>query len=137
MQHPRFFRNAGRSRWSSRRADPWSAGQRLSADERQHRPAVAVSPLDVDGRMAPMASENLTRDEARERASLLTVDSYAITLDLTTGPETFRTETTLRLASTQARETFVDLIAASVEEIEVNGELLEDPAGRFDGARVR
>src|SRR5699024_1276023 len=25
----------------------------------------------------------------------------------------------------------------SVEEIEVNGELLEDPAGRFDGARVR
>src|SRR5699024_12250921 len=32
---------------------------------------------------------------------------------------------------------FVDLIAASVEEIEVNGELLEDPAGRFDGARVR
>ena len=84
-----------------------------------------------------MASENLTRDEARERASFLTVDSYAIRLDLTTGPETFRTETTLRLASTQARETFVDLIAASVEEIEVNGELLEDPAGRFDGARVR
>ncbi len=84
-----------------------------------------------------MASENLTRDEARERASFLTLDSYAIRLDLTTGPETFRTETTLRLASTQARETFVDLIAASVEEIEVNGELLEDPAGRFDGARVR
>src|SRR5699024_12391062 len=50
---------------------------------------------------------------SRERASFLTVDSYAIRLDLTTGPETFRTETTLRLASTQARETFVDLIAAS------------------------
>src|SRR5690625_2765484 len=87
--------------------------------------------------MAPMASENLTRDEARERASFLTVDSYAIRLDLTTGPETFRTETTLRLASTQARETFVDLIAASAEAIEVSGELLGDPAGRFGGARVR
>ena len=84
-----------------------------------------------------MASENLTRDEARERASFLTVDSYEICLDLTTGPETFRTETTLRLSSTQARETFVDLIGAAVHEVELNGELLEDPAGRFDGARVR
>src|SRR5699024_10554723 len=83
------------------------------------------------------ASENLTRDEARERASFLTVHSYAIRLDLTTGQETFRTEATLRLASTQARETYVDPIAASVDEIEVNAELLEGPAGRCDGARVR
>ncbi|GAA1484602.1 aminopeptidase N [Brachybacterium fresconis] len=84
-----------------------------------------------------MASENLTRDEARRRASFLTTDSYDIRLDLTTGPETFRTETTIRFSSSSAQETFVDLIAKAVSEIELNGELLADPASRFDGARVR
>ncbi|MGO3478962.1 MAG: aminopeptidase N, partial [Brachybacterium tyrofermentans] len=84
-----------------------------------------------------MASENLTRDEARSRASFLSTDSYDIRLDLTTGPETFLTETTIRFSSTTAQETFVDLIAKAVQEIELNGELLADPASRFDGARVR
>ncbi|GAA1488437.1 aminopeptidase N [Brachybacterium sacelli] len=84
-----------------------------------------------------MASENLTRDEARRRASFLSTDSYDIRLDLTTGPETFRTETTIVVSSSTAQETFVDLIARSVQEIELNGELLPDPASRFDGARVR
>ncbi|MFC7465191.1 aminopeptidase N [Brachybacterium sp. GCM10030252] len=84
-----------------------------------------------------MSTENLTRDEARGRASFLSTDSYEIRLDLTTGPETFRTETTIRFSSAEARETFVDLIAKEVHEIELNGELLEDPGSRFDGARVR
>src|SRR5699024_8125926 len=91
----------------------------------------------ASGRMEPMASENLTRDEARSRASFLSTDSYDIRLDLTTDERTFRTETTLRFSSTEARPTFVDLIAQSVEEIELNGELLTDPASRFDGARVQ
>ncbi|MBK0333065.1 aminopeptidase N [Brachybacterium sp. MASK1Z-5] len=82
-------------------------------------------------------SENLTRDEARERASFLTTDTYDVRLDLTTGPTTFVTESTIRFSSTEARPTFVDLIAPSVREIELNGELLEDPASRFDGARVQ
>ena len=81
-------------------------------------------------------NENLTRDEARERASFLSTSSYDVKLDLTQGPTTFRTETTIRFASTQARATFVDLIAPTVHEIELNGELLDDPAARFDGARV-
>ena len=84
-----------------------------------------------------MAFENLTRDEARSRASFLSTDSYDIRLDLTTGPETFLTETTLRFSSSSAQETFVDLIAKAVTEIELNGELLAEPASRFDGARVR
>ena len=84
-----------------------------------------------------MASENLTRDEARSRASFLSTDSYDIRLDLTTDERTFLTETALRFSSTEARPTFVDLIAQSVEEIELNGELLTDPASRFDGARVQ
>jgi len=84
-----------------------------------------------------MSSENLTRDEARSRASFLSTDSYDIRLDLTTDERTFLTETTLRFSSSEARPTFVDLIAQSVEEIELNGELLPDPASRFDGARVQ
>ncbi len=84
-----------------------------------------------------MSSENLTRDEARRRASFLSTDAYEIRLDLTTDERTFRTETTLRFDAAEAQETFLDLIAEEVHEIELNGELLPDPASRFDGARVR
>lgn len=84
-----------------------------------------------------MSSENLTRTEARERAAFLATDTYDIRLDLTKGPETFLTETTLRFTASEARETFVDLIAKQVHQIELNGELLPDPASRFDGARVK
>ncbi|PZP15454.1 MAG: aminopeptidase N [Brachybacterium faecium] len=84
-----------------------------------------------------MSSENLTRTEARDRAAFLATDTYDIRLDLTQGPETFLTETTLRFTASEARETFVDLIAKQVHEIELNGELLPDPASRFDGARVK
>ena len=83
-----------------------------------------------------MSTENLTRDEARERATFLSTDAYEIRLDLTTGPTTFLTETTIHFSSTEERETFLDLIAERVHEIELNGELLSDPASRFDGARV-
>ncbi|GLI31886.1 MULTISPECIES: aminopeptidase N [Brachybacterium] len=83
-----------------------------------------------------MSSENLTRDEARRRASFLSTDAYEIRLDLTTDERTFRTETALRFDAAEAQETFLDLIAEEVHEIELNGELLPDPASRFDGARV-
>lgn len=82
-------------------------------------------------------TENLTRDEAAERSSFLSTDSYDVRLDLTTGEKTFRSESTIRVTARQARETFVDLIAPQVLEIELNGELLADPASRFDGARVQ
>ncbi|MBB5831874.1 aminopeptidase N [Brachybacterium aquaticum] len=84
-----------------------------------------------------MSSENLTRDEARRRASFLDTASYDIRLDLTTDTKTFRTETTIVVTASAARETFLDLIAEEVHEIELNGELVEDPASRFDGARVQ
>src|SRR5699024_1635283 len=66
------------------------------------------------GRMVPMSSKNLTRDEARGRASFLSTDAYEIRLDLTTDERTFRTETTLRVTAAEARETFLDLIAEEV-----------------------
>jgi len=81
--------------------------------------------------------KNLTRDEARERADLLSVASYDVALDLTTGPSTFRTRSTVAFtASRDGAGTFIDLIADSVELITLNGECL-DPATHFDGVRVQ
>jgi len=81
--------------------------------------------------------KNLTRDEAQERADLLSVATYDVALDLTTGPTTFRTRSTIDFTATQAdASTFIDLIAASVEQITLNGESL-DPATHFDGVRVK
>ncbi|HET7304486.1 MAG TPA: aminopeptidase N, partial [Segeticoccus sp.] len=84
-----------------------------------------------------MPGKNLTRAEARERGDLLTVSSYDVTLDLTTGPTAFRTTSTVRFeAAEEGAETFIDLIAESVRSITLNGTAL-DPSTHFDGARVR
>ncbi|MZD05540.1 aminopeptidase N, partial [Streptomyces sp. SID5785] len=91
-----------------------------------------------------MPGENLTRDEARERAGLLSVDGYEVALDLRSavggttgeGPRTFRSVTTVRFrASEPGASTFVDLIAPSVTAVSLNGEDL-DPAAVFDGSRI-
>ena len=84
-----------------------------------------------------MPGKNLTRDEARERADLLSVATYDVALDLTTGPTSFRTRSTVAFASSvDGASTFIDLIAASVEQITLNGDSL-DPATHFDGVRVQ
>jgi aminopeptidase N len=84
--------------------------------------------------------ENLTRDEARERARLLAVDGYDVALDVRSAvrPEetTFRSVTTIRFSCTQpGAATFVDLVAPSVTSVELNGRAL-DPAAVFDGTRI-
>ncbi|MFI6578013.1 aminopeptidase N [Nocardiopsis sp. NPDC050513] len=79
---------------------------------------------------------NLTRDEARERARILSVDSYAVELDLTTGEETFRSTTVIRFSSSEAgARTFVDLTAPRVLSARLNGREL-DPGELFDGERL-
>ncbi|MHB8186082.1 MAG: aminopeptidase N [Dermatophilaceae bacterium] len=84
-----------------------------------------------------MPGKNLTRDEARKRAALLSVATYDVALDLTTGPTSFRTRSTVAFTSSEdGASTFIDLIAKSVEEITLNGESL-DPAKQFDGVRVQ
>jgi len=81
--------------------------------------------------------KNLTRDEAHERADLLSVAAYDIALDLTTGPTTFRTRSTVYFSvAREGASSFIDLIAASVEQITLDGESL-DPATHFDGVRAQ
>ena len=79
---------------------------------------------------------NLTRDEARERARILSVDSYDVELDLTTGGETFRSTTTVRFSSSEpGARTFIDLVAPTTREATLNGVKL-DVAALFDGERL-
>ncbi|MFJ9058910.1 aminopeptidase N [Streptomyces sp. NPDC102409] len=94
-----------------------------------------------------MPGENLSRDEARERAELLTVDGYEVALDLRSavgepdggddaGPRTFRSQTTVRFRAARAgASTFADLLAPSVTAVTLNGRDL-DPAAVFDGTRI-
>ena len=72
-----------------------------------------------------MPGTNLTRDEAAQRARLLDVAAYDVTLDLTTGDKTFPTTTVVRFtARTEGAATFVDLIADAVHEVVLNGRSL-------------
>ncbi|WP_367041921.1 aminopeptidase N [Streptomyces sp. Je 1-332] len=90
-----------------------------------------------------MPGENLSRDEAQERAALLSVDGYEVFLDLRSAigesdqePRTFRSVTTLRFRSAEPGATsFADLIAPSVTALSLNGKDL-DPAEVFDGTRI-
>ncbi|MDT0323296.1 aminopeptidase N [Streptomyces millisiae] len=92
-----------------------------------------------------MPGENLTRDEARERARLLTVHGYEVALDVRSaiesppvaGGRTFRSTTTIRFACAEdGASSFADLLAPTVHSVTLNGvELPVDEV--FDGSRVR
>ncbi|MEU6905424.1 aminopeptidase N [Streptomyces coeruleorubidus] len=91
-----------------------------------------------------MPGENLSRDEARERAALIGVDGYEVSLDLrsavgaddTGGPRTFRSVTTVRFRCNEpGASSFADLIAPSVTAVSLNGRDL-DPGEVFDGSRI-
>jgi aminopeptidase N len=80
-------------------------------------------------------ASNLTRNEARERARLLKVQSYQVDLDLTGGEATFRSVTIVRFSCTSpGAASFVDLTAPRVSEIVLN----ETPVdlAEFDGNRI-
>jgi aminopeptidase N len=65
---------------------------------------------------------DLTRDEARERSSLLAVESYEIELDFTRGAEVFGSTSVIRFTAARAgASTFVDLVAEHVHEATLNG----------------
>ncbi|SEG87147.1 aminopeptidase N [Nonomuraea solani] len=79
---------------------------------------------------------NLTRDEARERARLLKVESYEVALDLTEGDERFESVTTVRFTSTRpGASTFIDLHGAHVRQVTLNGADLDVSA--YDAEKGR
>ncbi|USQ75458.1 aminopeptidase N [Ornithinimicrobium cryptoxanthini] len=83
-----------------------------------------------------MPGKNLTRDEAAARSAIVSTDSYAVSLDLTTGPDTFGTVTTVQFRATEGAESFIDLCAPSVSSIVLNGESL-DPVEHYADSRIR
>ena len=73
-----------------------------------------------------MALPNLTRDQAVERAALVTVDNYRIALDLTDGDgkpgdHTFRSVTTVEFEALAGADTYIDVAADRVRGAVLNG----------------
>ncbi|MFD7107140.1 aminopeptidase N [Streptomyces celluloflavus] len=89
-----------------------------------------------------MPGENLSRDEARERGRLLSVDGYDVALDVRSAVArgeaagTFRSRTTIRFRCAEPGATaFADLLAPAVTAVTLNGREL-DPGTVFDGSRI-
>ena len=73
-----------------------------------------------------MALPNLTREQAVERAALVTVDSYRIVIDLTDGEGkpgegTFRSTTTVEFDALAGADTYIDIAADSIRSATLNG----------------
>jgi aminopeptidase N len=79
---------------------------------------------------------NLTRDEARDRAELISGVSYQVELDLTGGDTTFRSVSKVRFNSARpGAGTFLNIAAPEVRGITLNGRAI-NPADAFDGERI-
>ncbi|MFD3874981.1 aminopeptidase N [Streptomyces sp. NPDC058623] len=70
----------------------------------------------------------LTRNEAQLRAQLLDVHHYAVTLDLTTGDDTFDSTTVIRFAARAAGDTFVELKPDELRSATLDGQPLDTAA---------
>ena len=64
---------------------------------------------------------NLTRNEAIERAALVTVERYRIELDLTVGDKEFRSRTTVEFEALPGADSYIDLAADRVHRAVLNG----------------
>ncbi len=82
-----------------------------------------------------MPGENLTRSEAQQRRATVDTTAYEVALDLTTGPEVFRSRSVVRFTATEGAATFIDLIAREVHSITLNGREI-DPASAFSDSRI-
>ena len=85
-----------------------------------------------------MTSTNLTRTEAADRAAMLEVSHYDISLDLTTAPvggphsaPTFASKTTISLKAKRAGSTFIDLRDAVLKSVTIDG-VDATEAARYD-----
>ncbi len=83
-----------------------------------------------------MSAPEITRAETQQRARLLRVGSYEVTLDLTRGAEVFGSTSVIRFSCERpGAATYADLIAERVHEITLNGVPI-DPARAFTDGRV-
>jgi aminopeptidase N len=83
-----------------------------------------------------MQIAEITRAETSERARLLTVDSYDVTLDLTRGSEVFGSTSVITFACAEpGAASYVDLVAESVREITLNGDPI-DPVAAWARGRI-
>ncbi|HEU5001750.1 MAG TPA: aminopeptidase N [Actinomycetota bacterium] len=86
-----------------------------------------------------MPANNLTRQEARERAGMLSGISYRVALDLSggagEGAATYGCEAEIRFScATPGASTFLEYLAPSVSLLELNG--VSVPVEAFDGGRI-
>ncbi|MBT2594769.1 aminopeptidase N [Arthrobacter sp. ISL-72] len=79
---------------------------------------------------------NLTRAEARERADLISVESYEVSLDLTRGDKVFGSTTAVKFSARPGSSTFIDAVTHKVHSVMLNGIEL-DPAEVSDGVRIQ
>lgn len=78
---------------------------------------------------------SLTMPEAQQRAALVRVEAYEIDVDLTGGPDTFRSTTTVRFAATRpGAATFVEVHPVRLRSARLNGSGI-DP-GTLAGGRL-
>ena len=83
-----------------------------------------------------MPGTNLTRDEATQRSQLIATDSYEVALDLTTGPDTFATTSTVRFSCAEpGAQTWIDFVGTAVGRVVLNGREL-DPAQVWADGRI-
>ncbi|WP_369143678.1 aminopeptidase N [Streptomyces sp. R44] len=76
----------------------------------------------------------LTRDEAQTRAQLLDVHHYRVDLDLTTGDETFESQSLIRFTARAAGDTFVELKPETLHSAVLDDEPLD--VTTLDGNRL-
>jgi len=78
---------------------------------------------------------NSTRAEAAERAAHLAVASYELTLDLTTGDESFISETIIKFTCNKpGYDTFLDAVGKNVISATLNGQTLD--TSNYDGESI-
>ena len=83
-----------------------------------------------------MPIAEITRTESAERAQLLRVDTYHVSLDLTQGERTFGSTSVIRFSCAEpGAETYADLVAEAVHEITLNGRPI-DPATAYRDGRI-
>jgi len=81
-----------------------------------------------------MPIAEITRSETEERARLLRVESYDVTLDLCRGEAVFGSTSVIRFSCAEPGAiTYVDLIAADVSEVTLNGRPVEVARAYRDG----